>query len=186
MIAVALLGVLAGPAARAATPVDAGVRVLIKALSYDHALPNRIGDTLRVGVVFDRTDPLSAAQSVEAAAALRALQVTIGGVPVGEPVLVSTADDGWTDALAGLTVVVACRGIGARGPTLAALAAERDLPLLTLDGASVGTGPAIGVDQRSAHLEIRIDAAAARAQGMELGGELLELATLVPSGAAPR
>lgn len=165
--------------ARAALPVAPAVQVLVRMLSYDRALPSRAGAEVRVTIVFDAHDPLSVEQSRDAQATLRGLGgVAIGGlVLVGEPTMVPSGT-GAAARLAGHGVAILCRG--ADGVEDLAVAADQaNLLLMSLDDGLMGHGPAVGVVQREARLEILVDIGAARLQGVDLSSEIFEIAHVV-------
>jgi hypothetical protein len=165
---------LAGP------PVEPSVKALVRVLSYDRALPIRTTDSLVVGVVYDPTDPISAAQGADVLATLRSLDTfTVAGLDVGPPVPLPLAHGGWHERLDAVSAVVVCQVDG----SLAGLREAADVldrPTLGLDVSRVGTGVAIAVAQKQARLEIVIDLSDAKAEGMQPSPELLELAVLQP------
>jgi hypothetical protein len=173
----ALLG-LAAPA-WASLPVAPSVRVLVRLLSYDRALPARVAGDVRVAVVFDPHDPLSVEQSRQVQDALRALDgIKVGPRKLaGEAVMIESGP-GAAPQLPSVAAAIVCRG----ADELAALvraADARDVVVMTLDDGLMGWGPAVGVAQREARLDLLIDLVAARAQGVDLSSEIFELAHLV-------
>jgi hypothetical protein len=173
-----LVGLISGWA-WAGFPVDTAVLVLFRVLSYDRALLQRQDGPIRFAIVYDRTDPLSTVQAEDTLAAATAFTGRISGYSLGAPVMVPISEEPWEGKLAGVSVVIVCRGSDEALPSLSVLAEQQDLPLLALDGELVGQGASVGVEQRLARLELVVDLQAARKQGMELGGELLELSRVV-------
>jgi hypothetical protein len=163
----------------AGLPVDTAVLVLFRVLSYDRALTQRQEGPIRFGIVYDRSDPLSVVQAEDALAAAVAFTGTISGHSVQFPVMLPISDDPWDARLAEISVVIVCRGASETITSLSAAAGPQDVPVLSLDGALVGQGASVGVEQRLARLELVVDLIAARQQGMELGGELLELSRVI-------
>jgi hypothetical protein len=163
----------------AGLPVDTAVLVLFRVLSYDRALDERQSGPIRFGIVYDRSDPLSVVQAEDTLAAAMAFEGTVSGFPLETPAMLPTSSDPWDDRLAGISVLIVCRGAGEAFPSLIAAADQRDIPILSLDAQLVGQGASVGVEQRLARLELVVDLVAARKQGMELGGELLELSRVV-------
>lgn len=170
--------------AYAAPPVEPAVKLLLRVLSYDTALTTRTHDALVVGVVFDPTDPLSAAQGADVLSSLKGLGgLTVGGIPLGDaqpvPITANGSGPPLETRLASVSALVVCR---VPGPltALSAAADALDRPTLGLDAERVGSGVSVAVGQRQAHLEIVVALGRARAEGMELSPELLEVARVTP------
>ncbi|MEZ4239202.1 MAG: YfiR/HmsC family protein [Myxococcota bacterium] len=175
-----LLWALLGGPAEAAAPTEAGVRVLLKVLSYDRALRERQtdGEHLVVGVAFDPSDPISAANGAEVTSALRSLKgTTVSGLVLVEPSALPEGRTSWPDALKGVSAVVACQGVDLAA--LSAAAADVDRPVLSLTDVGAGQGAAVALGLRQARLHILLDRNRALDQGMDPSGELLEVAELV-------
>ena len=174
----ALLGALTP--ARAAVPVDAGMKVLVRVMAYDRGLHSRSDGALRFGVLFDPGDPLSAAQAAAVREAIdtMASTTTVAGRPLAEAILLSADPADWSDL--DLAAVVVCRGTDTLLLRLLETAGIHDIATLTLEEALVERGVAVGLSLQQARLQIVVNLPAAREQGMQLGTELLERVRLTP------
>jgi YfiR/HmsC-like len=172
---------LAGAPALAGVPVEPAVKVLVRVLSYDRKLGTRAPPgPLRIGVVFDSGSLVAASEADLALSTLDGLFASaVGPRLLGDAIALPTADGRWSERLAGLGAVVICRASEADLALIVPAAAALGIPLLSLDGELVGNGVPLGVTQRQARLEILIDLAGARAAGLDLSAEILQLATQV-------
>lgn len=175
VFAIALCMTLPSPA-WAALPLEPAVRVLVRVLSYDRALSERVTGELRAAIVYDARDPVSTAQALETSLVLRGL----AGAKLGELRLSSEVDllSGGGD-LGDYGAVFLCRGVDHFLPELIEEADAHDVLLLSLDDALMGRGPAVGVAQRQARLQILVDLEAASSQGAKLSSDVLQLAEIV-------
>jgi hypothetical protein len=182
LVALALfVGAPASAAAQEmAVPVDLQIPLLIKILSFDRNLGDR---TVVLGVLYQRKYRASANVANEVRDAVKRLPRESAG---GRPVRAVPIDLDDTPSLAsalerhGVTVLYVAP---LRSADLRALAAAtRSSQVITVTGvpAYVETGLAIGVGVRGERPEIVINLVASRAEGADLGAQLLKLARIVP------
>jgi len=172
-----------------AVPVAVQVPILVKILNFDRKLPERAGDRLVVGVLYQSRYRTSANVAHEVCRSL--LQLPTGSLGALE--LSCVAID--LDAIPALDVALKRERIRVlyvsplRAISLGeVISASRAAQITTLTGVPryVETGLAIGVDMKGERPEIVINLAASRAEGAELTAHLLKLARVVGDEGAGR
>lgn len=173
----ALLALLSSPGWAYTPDLERRLLVLLRTLSYDRALTQRVPEAgLKIAVLYADGSATSRQQAQDVAEVLTARAgLTIGGRALVQPVI-STFDAVPADAEA----LVLCDGLDAASlAVVSAVARERDLSTLALREDYVGAGASLGVVQRGARLEILVARKLAVEEGADLSGELLEVARLV-------
>ena len=103
---------------------------------------------------------------------------TVAGRSLADATLLTADPSGWTDL--GFDALVVCRGADDSLTGLLEIAAAHDIATLTLDDSLVPRGVAVGVAVQQARLQIVVNLAASRAQGLQLSTDLLQLVQLTP------
>ena len=179
--------VFAGRASAQDTPVPVSlqVQIMVKILNFDRNLPERLGDRLTVGVLYQGRYRTSANVGGEvcrtfmglpqaALGALQSLQITCVGLDLDQtPDLATVLKRERIQVL----YVSPLRAVDLED----VVAVTRAAHITTLTGVPryVETGCAIGVDMKGDRPEIVINLAASRAEGADLNAQVLKLARVV-------
>ncbi len=157
------------------------VLALIRALSYDRLLADRVGPELRVAILYT-DDPRSRRCALSAAGGLEAAgELTVQDRPLRAEVLhfqglgaldVSIHDRDYD-------VLMICEAMGEALPGLLDLSREHGLTSAGFVRDYAREGVALVVSEGQAGLEVHINLPASRAEGMHLSSDLLKLATVV-------
>ena len=183
-IGAALAGALvATSSARAAEVVDEQVDVLVRALSYDRHFGDRVGDKLKIGVLWVRGDEASAAEAGEVFAALVAR--ADARIQDRVPTVVSldyTSIDALRAAFSAeqVDIVVLCAGLDADLSLIIELCGQQDVLTIALDEGYVRRGAALGTLTLEGRQRVLVNLPASREEGAEFSSELLQLAEVIP------
>jgi hypothetical protein len=182
--ALAVLFLAAAPARvmQSEIPADLQLALMVKILSFDRRLEQRAGGELRVTVLYQERYPASLAAARDLQRAFASMRIrTIGELPIALELLPL---DGRTALGAelrkrrtGLLYLVPLRGADL-GQLLSGVAAAQTLTMSGTQG-YVERGIAVGLELRGSKPIIRINLAAARAQGADFSSQLLKLAEIV-------
>ena len=159
----------------AQVPMPIQVAILVKVLSYDHALAARAKEGLTVGVVFSpKVDDSREAKDAFVRAFKEAPRL-VGGKPVE---LVEVPEDlVEAEAKKGVDVLYLCGGVDvAKAITLGK---ELDLVSFAPDRGAVESGVVLGLVPRNGKPKLLINVPASLDAGMRLDPQILGLAELV-------
>jgi hypothetical protein len=175
-----IASLLAG-SARADATDDRRALVMLRVLAYDKQLASRIGDVVRVVVVYAKGDDAEPARWAQAFAKATKLKVD------GRAVVLSLHAFDSADALDRLmrdlhpAAIVACDGLSRRIATtdLAKLSRARHVLTITTREAEVARGLGVGIVPGDDRDEIIVNLRAVAAEGVKFDAGLLQLARTV-------
>ncbi|HEV7556420.1 MAG TPA: YfiR family protein, partial [Kofleriaceae bacterium] len=167
--------------ARADATDDRRALVMLRVLAYDKQLTSRIGDAVRVVVVYSKGDDAESARWAGAFGKTTKLKVD------GRPVVLSLHAFDSAEALDRVmrdlhpAAIVACDGLTRRITTadLAKLSRARHVLTFTTREAEVVRGLGVGIVPGSDRDEIVVNLAAVAAEGVKFDAGLLQLARTV-------
>ncbi len=191
LLILVLAGLSARPAAAQDTPVpmDMQIQIMVKILNFDRKLPERLGDRLTVGVLYQGRYRTSANVGGEvcrtfmglpqsALGALESLQITCVGLDLDQ-----VSDLAATLKRERIQVLYVSPLRAYSLDDVVAVTRAADITTLTGVPRYVETGCAIGVDMKGDRPEIVINLPASRAEGAELNAQVLKLARVVGGSA---
>lgn len=177
-IALALAVMLAaGRLASADAADDRRALVMLRALAYDDHLGDRVGDEVRVIIVYPDGDAGLAEGRRWTQAFARAHKLKVAGRPV--VVVARRFDRALGDALGRAAAIVACDGLGRAIAELAAVTRAHHVLSLATRERDVAAGLALGVVPGETRDQIVVNLAAAAAEGVKFDAGLLQLARAV-------
>lgn len=191
LLATGLLGLTAGAARAQDTPVPVHVQVqiMVKILNFDRKLPERVGDRLTVGVLYQGRYRTSANIGGEVCRTFMAIpQAELGTLESLQITCVGLDLDQIPDLAAALKreriqVLYVSPLRAYRLEEVVAVTRAADITTLTGVPRYVETGCAIGVDMKGDRPEIVINLPASRAEGSDLNAQVLKLARVVGGSA---
>ena len=187
LLVAALVALNAGGVAAQETPVPVAmqVQIMVKILNFDRKLPERLGNRLTVGVLYQGRYRTSANVGGEVCNALMGLpQAALGVLESLQMTCIAIDLDETPDLAAVLRreriqVLYVSPLRAYRVEDVVAMARAGRITTLTGVPRYVENGCAIGVDMKGDRPEILINLAASRAEGAELNAQLLKLARVV-------
>jgi hypothetical protein len=179
--ALALAG-LAGPSRAGDAIAEKRAVILVRALSYDANLPQRVGSDLTIAVLARKGAPASEACSASMRLGFGALSAAkVAGVPVKVTTLWFSSTDALAGAITsqGIDGLYSCEGLESDQPAIVEVARKHQV--LTLGGSEeqVTRGLALGVVFVESKPTLFVNLTAAKAAGAALSSDLLRVARVL-------
>ena len=163
-----------------ASPADDEAKILLRAISFDRALPARAGSEVVISVVYDARASGGERERDGRVLAFRKLSGrTMAGLPMRVTSLDCSPSKSLDDALRGVDIVYLTSG--AKDCVRALTAATRKLRIASLASgrALVELGVTIGVTIEGARPKLLVNLKASKAEGLDLASQMLQLAEVI-------
>ncbi len=182
LVVVFLVGVASPRVAGASeVPVDRQALILIRALAYDRNLTSRAGDELVVAVAYKFGDTTSKTAADKVTKAFKATKkLKIQGLPI-RVVKVAIGRDDLEQITAdeGVDAIFLCPNMSGELATVTALSQRVGVTTLGASHDYSDRGVAIVVVAKNKKASLVVNLSSAKAEGMNLSSELLELAEVI-------
>jgi hypothetical protein len=171
----------AAPAvARAEVPETKQALIVMRVIAYDKRLDDHTSQQVRIAVVHGPgAESLACASRMREAFDRLVGRVTVLGRPIGVDTISITALEPQRLARRRIPVAYVCRGVGNELPRLVQMARAARVLTVTDQPGYVERGLSIALVAAASRVRIEINLEAARAEGAQLGSQLLRLSKVV-------